>query len=317
MAATSVRGSIGGRTARTVVAVVAAAALAASVSSCGGAGEREASISVEAGDPGATPSDALARAAEVTGAVETGRMRALYEVRFEGNGSTASATLMADGSFADRGRSSEITMDMGAYLADLASQMAAPGGEAPPAMSMRIIQDGSLMYVKYEGGGDVPTSLTDHWYVTDLAAETGLPAGQWEAPAGVGGGPTAYVESLKGAGATVIDAGRERIDEVEVTRYEGSIDPRAAIDRADPDKRDDLRQMLESAGMTQPMPFVAWIDDGGVLRRVRQTMAMEMGPVSATITTTVDLYDFGAPIVITPPPADQVRDASELTAVSA
>ena len=208
-------------------------------------------------------------------------------------------------------------MDMGAYLQDVAGQLGgSAGGDLPSSMVMHMIQDGARLYLKVDTVPTVPGM--DSWYVADYD-KLGLDTSQLESPAGLGGGPESYLESLKGAGADVAATGRSEVDGVAVTRYEGTIDPEVAIERADPDKRSQLRSMLRQSGMNQPMPFVAYVDDDGVLRRQEMTMSMSPpgGEGGISVALTVDYYDFGADVSIDPPPADQVRDISELTGLSA
>ena len=175
-------------------------------------------------------------------------------------------------------------------------------------MVMRMVLDGTDMYVKFDM--DPPEPGTEYWYLTDLAA-TGMDTTQLESPAGMGG-PSDYLDSLRGAGADVRDAGRSEIDGVAVTRYEGTIDPQTAIDRAEPGSRDQIRSMMRQAGM-EPIPFVALVDDDGLLRRQEMTMTMDVRGLSVSTRMTVDYYDFGADVTVEVPPADQVRPASDLS----
>lgn len=310
---TSVRRS--GRALLALAAVIGLAGMAGCSS-----GGTDASVQVEVIDD-ASPADRLAHAAEATASVETGRMRMTADYEFEVDGEVAVASMEMEGVFADRGRRSEMTVDMGGYLESMMSQLSVIAGqdapELPDSMVMRMVQDGARVYLKYD---IVPAEPgMEHWYVVDYD-EMGLDTSQMQSPAGMGGGPTSYLESIKGAGADVAEAGRTEVDGVEVTRYEGTIDPQAAIDRADPDKRAELRSMMRQSGMGDPMPFTAYVDDDGVLRRMEMTMSAEMGGaggMAMTARLTMDYYDFGADITITTPPADLVRDASELTDLGA
>jgi hypothetical protein len=277
---------------------------------CSDGGTGDDAVTIEVGDPGATAGEVLARASETTGAIETGRMSFTYDYRFRTGGRTATATLQAEGAFADHGRRQELTADMTSYLRDLAGQVPAPPADLPTSMAMHVVQDGSVVYMRFDI--DPPEPGSGLWYSFDYA-ELGVPTGSIEQPAGLGGGVSSFVESLKGAGQTVDEVGTEEIDGVPVTRFEGTIDPQAALRNADPDKVDQLREMLAQSGMDGPMPFTAWVDDDGVMRRMSQTVSYEVGGGTAIeFTMTMDLYDLGAPVTVTPPPADQVRDASEL-----
>ena len=54
------------------------------------------------------------------------------------------------------------------------------------------------------------------------------------------------------------------------------------------------------------IPYGLWVDDSGLARRLRYTAGSE-GEVSVTI----EFSDFGVPVVLHTPPADQVMSASE------
>jgi len=312
MATTMRRRSGRGWLARATVGSAAVVGLAVAVGACGGGGNGVVSVEVNSVDD-RTPAEVLAAATDASAAVESGRMRATTDYDISVGGDHAQASMQMSGSFTDQGRRSEITADMGAYIRALGEQMgtgSAMSSDAPESMVMRMVLDSTTMYVKFDV--DPPEDGTQYWYATDLAS-TGMDVSTLENPAGLGGGPTSYIESLRGAGADVAVTGTEEIDGVDVTRIEGTIDPSAAIDRAAPEKRAELRSMLRSSGMTQPMPFVAWVDHDGLLRRVQMTLSADMGLASFTARTTVDYYDFGADVSITAPPADLVRDASELS----
>jgi hypothetical protein len=302
--------TLGRRMSRGVAAVVAVAALTGALAACGSPRQDVSpTVEVDTGDSNLTPSEVLAHASDSTAAVETGHMHFTYDYTFRKGGRTATATLEASGSFADHGAQSEVTADMTDYIRQIAGQSGAPTDGMPESMSMEAVQDGTRMYMKVDSVPSEPG--TGEWYGIDYA-DLGMSTQALQQPAGFGGGVDGFVESLKGAGTDVTETGTEEIDGVSVTRFEGTIDPQAAIDKAAPDKRDQVRQMLGQIGITDPMPFVAWVDGDGVLRRMTQTVTMKMGGVSITMKMTVDLYDLGVPVTITPPPADQVHDMSEL-----
>ena len=52
----------------------------------------------------------------------------------------------------------------------------------------------------------------------------------------------------------------------------------------------------------------AWIDDEGLLRRIRIPFGGTDGPVEV-----IDLYDFGVPVDIEAPPADEVISEDEFS----
>jgi len=279
-------------------------------------GSDDAQIQIEVNDD-ASPTEVLAKAAESAATVRSGRMRGTVEYDFQFGDQAGAASMEMEGAFADGGRRSEITADMGAYLRSLVGQMGGRGSDLadlPTSMVMRVVQDGSRMYMKFDV--EPAEDGTQYWYLVDYD-EMGLDTSAMETPAGLGGGVTSYAETLRGAGADVVETGTETIDGVRVTRFEGTIDPEAAIEQADPESRAELRAMLRESGMSDPVPFRAWVDSDGVLRRMEMTMAVDAGPVKIRVATTIEYYDLGADVTVTEPPADLVRDAAELTGLGA
>jgi hypothetical protein len=311
---TSLRRNQGRRWTKVAVAAVAVVGLAASATACGGGDSApEESITIEATETGPSAAELIARASDTTSQVESGRMRMTMNVDFDAMGESGSSEIVADGAFADFGRQSEMNMDMGSYLRDLAGSEAS---EVPDSLTLRMVLDDTLMYMKFDAIPAEPGM--EYWYVQDLEAEAedlGLDSSMFDQQTVFGVGPSGYIEQLKGAGADVQESGSDTIDGVPVTRYEGTIDPLVALEKADPDKRDELERALEQTGMGEPMPFTAWVDDEGIVRRISQELSADMDGVSMHIVQVIDLYDFGAPVTITMPPADLVRDMSELSAM--
>jgi hypothetical protein len=123
----------------------------------------------------------------------------------------------------------------------------------------------------------------------------------------------AYLEKVSDG---VQEVGTETIRGVETTHYSAEVDLGKAVDRADVPRA--LRGAVdEIAGKVGTVPVDIWIDDDDLVRR--QQMEMDFGSLlpgasgatgqsgsTPTVTLTLDLYDFGAPVDVEAPPADQV-----------
>lgn len=140
-----------------------------------------------------------------------------------------------------------------------------------------------------------------------------------------------FLQLLRGAGE-VTELGTEVIRGATTThlRVEVSLAGllEAAADDAEAAELEELWAELGSAGDLGidigdiPLTLEVWVEDPGVVHRIAMRldaadMAAAMGETvpagsSLVITMTTDLFDFGADIVITAPPADQVTDATEL-----
>lgn len=106
--------------------------------------------------------------------------------------------------------------------------------------------------------------------------------------------------------------GDESVDGARTTHYGGSVDPatmlrKQAGSKLSPDELKQLQDTLQSAGVTDEHIDV-WLDKAGL------PVEMKVALQSAAGAVTVDEHfsDWGTPVNITPPPADQVLDISKL-----
>ena len=125
--------------------------------------------------------------------------------------------------------------------------------------------------------------------------------------------PTTALETLKGVSHDVREVGTAEVRGTQTTHYRGTIDVAGAIDQAPAALKEKVQEAL---GQVKQLPFDAYLDDEGRLRRFVQHVTLPASdttggqPVSAD--STFDLYDFGTPVDITPPPASQTVDGSAL-----
>ncbi|HEY6533627.1 MAG TPA: hypothetical protein VIY72_15065 [Acidimicrobiales bacterium] len=283
---------------------VAAVGVLALASGCGSSSSSDDAAVVEARGTAEGAGAVLARASESTSAVETGRIRVVYRYTGDADGEAIDAGMTAEGSFADFGKSMELTADMTPMI----DAMGGGGFGGPESMVMRQIIVDTDLYLQMEMTPPVPEMPPGQWFRMDMSdALGGAGAGSVGGLGGMSGGPNGYLESLKAGGATVVEAGTDEIDGVPVTVYRGKLDPEDAVAAADPETADEVRRAFRESGMGT-IPFTAFVDDDGMVRRLDMEMTMELYGLSMTVHMVMDLYDFGAPITVTPPPADQVVD---------
>lgn len=293
---------VGARRRRCGVATVAVVGALALASGCGSSGSgQDAAVVTDSHRSGEAAGALLARASDTTSGVETGRVRVSYNIRGSSAGQDIDADMVAKGNFADFGRSMELTLDMTPMIASMGQSE--PG--APTSMIMREIVAGPDMYMKIEATPALPGLDSGQWMHMDLGQYMSDGAAANAFGGMMSGGPNGYLESLKASGATVTEKGRDEIDGVAVTVLEGEIDPESAVEQAPADKADELRRAFRESGMGK-VPFTVYIDDDGLVRRMDMTMTMGMAGSSMQMEMSMDLYDFGAPVSVTPPPGDEV-----------
>lgn len=129
--------------------------------------------------------------------------------------------------------------------------------------------------------------------------------------------PSQFLAYLETVSDGVKKVGSEAIRGVVTTHYKASIDLGKAFDASDapPTLRDDLRDVFERVSRsTPPMPADVWVDGNGLARRVK--IEMDLGALlgdgagdgAPTMSMSMDLYDFGVPVHVVAPSADETTD---------
>ncbi|CAN5177315.1 hypothetical protein BH24ACT10_BH24ACT10_18290 [soil metagenome] len=129
--------------------------------------------------------------------------------------------------------------------------------------------------------------------------------------------PTAQLSAL----ASVTEAevvGEQEVRDVPTTHYRGSYDVPAALQRGQGVQRHALRSSLGAAVDLPEIPLEAFLDEDGLLRRLTQTVEVPASQTTngqvLTVTTTLELYEFGLEVVVPGPPAAAIRDGAQLLA---
>lgn len=114
---------------------------------------------------------------------------------------------------------------------------------------------------------------------------------------------------LKGLGAvlsSIEPSGNKSIDGVSTTEYKVVVDPNKVIGRMKVTSQQ-KQETEQSFGPAHPV--LIWTDSESRLRRVQVQLAF---PGVGTMTSIVTYSDFGIPVSISPPPADQVVTRQQL-----
>lgn len=121
--------------------------------------------------------------------------------------------------------------------------------------------------------------------------------------------PGTSFEILRGVNDDVVLVGTEKMGADTVRHYRGTLDIRKAHDLTAPEVRGPLAAALKTFDGA-PIPFDAYLDDAGRLRRVDESFAFVMGPEegkaaapTAKVLSSAELYDFGVVVDVKPPEA--------------
>ncbi|HEY5171057.1 MAG TPA: LppX_LprAFG lipoprotein, partial [Acidimicrobiia bacterium] len=121
--------------------------------------------------------------------------------------------------------------------------------------------------------------------------------------------PNSYLDYLQGVSGDAHVAGHEVVRGDDTTRYEATLDLDRALTRARSSaERSALAHAIGLLGDLK-MPSTVWVDDLGRLRKVRVSMDLTAAARSLgvppdshpTIEMTLELYDFGVPVVVHAP----------------
>lgn len=131
--------------------------------------------------------------------------------------------------------------------------------------------------------------------------------------------PAQALNYLRAAASDMREEGTLDVRGVPTTRYVGRLDLEKALDvgldqldLSDADRertRRSMAQLLDQIG-SATMPFEVFIDEGQLLRRMTMTMMFRVEDATVSMTMSMDFYDFGVPVHVTPPPAADVFDAT-------
>ena len=129
--------------------------------------------------------------------------------------------------------------------------------------------------------------------------------------------PRQMLDQIRAVSGEVEKLGEERVRGVDTTRYRAEVDIRRYPDRLPPAQREQARvaveKLVEQTG-SDTYPMTLWIGDDDLVRRVRIEYEFEIPGQKerADFSMTMEFFDFGAPVDVSPPPAKDVQDLGEL-----
>jgi hypothetical protein len=241
----------------------------------------------------------------------TGKLRMVMEMTVMGE----PLELVATGAYDVSAQQMAMSMDMGAMF----EQMAAAAGEEIPLELgdgvLEMVADGDTVYMR--------SSLfemfagTRGWLslrATDLSSDAGS--------LGLGAAasdPTKILESLRGVTSEPEVVGQEDVDGVETTHYRATLSLADALAEVPESQRAEVEAALGQLGRVgdAEVPVDVWIDGEGLPRRMTLDMGAAFGAIAGEAvgaTMTIELFDYGQPVDIAIPPADEVTPFSDVMA---
>ena len=178
------------------------------------------------------------------------------------------------------------------------------------------------MFTKFEVRQVGDTVYMNNAFLASFAGEgtewIASPAEPSDDPAGdfLQGAPTDPSELLdpfKTGNGEVIEIGPELVRGVETTHYQITYDKQALLEAAPASERAEMAEELEQFG--DEVVVDLWIDDQYLYKILFEIDGTQIdapeGEGFERMTMVYEIYDYGADIVIEPPPADQVTFVDE------
>jgi len=191
----------------------------------------------------------------------------------------------------------------------LAMELAVPSLAAP--LRFDAVADRQTMYMRSRVfTAELPPG--DKW----LATQEGL-GNSAQTSLASNSGSESELEMLGAAGGKVEDLGEETVRGVATTRYHGTVDLNRYADLLREEGKatgaHEYEQLAKS--MPAPIPVEAWLDDGGLIRRMRMVMDLPTTTRAPTVKMdlTMEFFDFEIAPKIDLPSASETFDSTPLT----
>jgi hypothetical protein len=124
--------------------------------------------------------------------------------------------------------------------------------------------------------------------------------------------PTQMLAYLRAISGKVDKIGTEDVRGVETTHYRAKVDLDKVAAQAPANLRKTFRASIQSLKQglgTDTIPVDVWVDGDNLVRRLAEHLPVAGG---GKIDFSVDFYDFGAPVSISPPPASETLDLGQV-----
>jgi hypothetical protein len=215
-------------------------------------------------------------------------------------------TFTGDGAFASPARRGRLSLDMSAL-----NQVVGPQGSPYNLGYALFILDGSAIYMRIPILRQLNPNLRP-WVKLDLGQAGRTQQLDFESflQFSQGGDPTQALQYLRAAGK-VEKVGGDKVRGVPTTHYKATVDLRKVADKASADRRAELRKNINrliALTGSSTIPIDVWIDKQGYVRKEMYTEKMQLQGRKTAVDASLEMFDFGAPVVAPVPSATDVTD---------
>lgn len=243
----------------------------------------------------------LARAADITTAAGGAQMAMKLEI---GTGASSPLTMTGNGRF--NFKSFEGTMSL--EMSGLPESEGTPGGSLNMTEIVKLpdlYMQSPALTSKLPGGAQ--------WVKLDFQ-RVGEGLGINLQAEATQADPAEYLDYLRTTGTAVTVVGHEPVRGISTTHYRGTMDLEKAAEQVPSTDRAKLRStfaQLRSLTGSASLPIDVWVDSSHHVRRIAMNYAMTIKGEQAHTTLTIEYFGFGPQPPVTPPPENQVFDATQ------
>jgi hypothetical protein len=172
---------------------------------------------------------------------------------------------------------------------------------------IETIITGNVLYMRSSVFAQLGLPANKQWVKVDLgqlAQERGI---DLSSLADTSPTPASALSYLRGSGR-VREVGKESVDGAETTHYKVVVDLVKAMSRSDSITQEALQRVIKASGL-KTLPIDVWVDGTGFVRKVQYAQRA----AGKDVKVTMNLHDYGKPVKVSPPPADEVIDFSQAT----
>jgi hypothetical protein len=309
---------------RRLLVLLAAAAAVAVAAGCGGAETTASSATL-------TP-EGLAQAVSASTEEQSSKFSLDFDMTFPGMGALA---FSGEGAVDAEAERATMSLDLsslaglfGGLMGGLQGLTPTPGQGGPDfsdpqSWKLDAIVDGKTVYLRFPAmASELPEGKTWVRVDEDDAGKAGETFDFSGFEDFANQDPRELLEMLENVSGDIETVGTEDVRGTPTTHYRATLDLRDLGDLAPSGQGSGsgqdfgamFDQLFEQAGLGD-MPLDVWIDDERLLRKVEASFSMSPEGESEKLEASMsfELYDYGVEVDVTPPPADQVADASSLT----
>jgi hypothetical protein len=261
--------------------------------------------------------DPIARAAEISSQQAGAKIAMTMRFSAPALGGGASYAITADGSFDEKARSGEMTMDM----SGVPGLSALPGGGGNGQIQMVFLYPVIYMNMPFLAG-KLPEGKT--WMKLDIskaASAAGIDASSLSSLEQ--SDPTKFLDYLRSSSGGVVSLGGATVDGVQTTHYSATLQLSHILASLPGSEQAAAKAALEKLGTAGAgvggIPVNVWVDAQSRVRRIQMAFsglgAGAGSAAGASLSITIDFKSYGPVPPVVPPSASEVFDASAMAGI--